>query len=178
MILKYRNILLHIKNLLGQRVWQRRLKFFGGVCLCLICFYLFDVLKAAPSEQKEMLTQPVTEDKTEAQSQQETKKQVQSTDKKPKAKAKDKTKKAEKAEQTYETKTTSKKELIQQRAGKININEADKDTLMEIPYVGAKKADDIIAYRNDFPFTAIEDLMEVKGIGEKTFDKIAEFITV
>jgi len=62
--------------------------------------------------------------------------------------------------------------------GKINLNEADKELLMEIPYIGAKKANDIIAYRTNRPFVAVEDVMEVKGISQKTFDKIVEFITI
>ena len=63
--------------------------------------------------------------------------------------------------------------------GRININTADRDTLQEIPGVGPATADKIIAYRNEHGrFTQIEDLKNVSGIGEKTFEKMKEKIFV
>ncbi|MCH8976026.1 MAG: ComEA family DNA-binding protein [Proteobacteria bacterium] len=49
----------------------------------------------------------------------------------------------------------------------ININTADKDTLMTvIKGVGEKRAEAIIAYREqNGPFKSIEELAEVRGIG-------------
>jgi competence ComEA-like helix-hairpin-helix protein len=176
--MKYRNIWLQIKEAFSGKRWQRRLKFFCGVCLCIVCFYLFDVLKAAPSEQTDIFAGGLEEAKTTQEMDEKSSKSEKKQTPKAKQKVKEKVKQTGRKEPAFETKTMSKKELIEQRAGKININEADKETLMEIPYVGEKKADDIIAYRADFPFTVIEDLMEVKGIGQKTFEKIAPFITV
>jgi len=61
---------------------------------------------------------------------------------------------------------------------KININTAAKEQLLKLKGVGDKIADRIIEYRKDHPFEKIEDLMNVKGIGEKLFDKNKDLITV
>ncbi len=61
----------------------------------------------------------------------------------------------------------------------ININRATEAELMEIPSIGSAKAKRIIAYRETAgPFSCIEDIMKVSGIGEDTFTKIKEYITV
>ncbi len=44
--------------------------------------------------------------------------------------------------------------------------------------VGEKIAERIIEYRKAHPFQAIEELMNVKGIGQKLFDKNKDLITV
>jgi len=58
-------------------------------------------------------------------------------------------------------------------ADSININTADKETLMSvIKGVGDTKADAIIAYREENGnFKSIDDLANVKGIGLGTVDK-------
>ncbi len=48
----------------------------------------------------------------------------------------------------------------------ININVADKSKLMELPGVGDAIAQRIIDYRKDHRFSKVEDLKQVKGIGE------------
>ncbi len=61
---------------------------------------------------------------------------------------------------------------------KININNADKETLMGIKGLGPTKAQNIIEYRKKFgPFKSYEDLLKVKGIGKKTLELIKPFIT-
>ena len=62
--------------------------------------------------------------------------------------------------------------------GKININTATKKELTTLKGVGDKIADRIIEYRKEHSFKKIEDLMEVKGIGQKVFDKNKDLITV
>ena len=63
--------------------------------------------------------------------------------------------------------------------GKININTAGLEQLDEIPGVGPSTAERIIAYREENGrFHHIEDLMNISGIGPKTFDKMKESITV
>ncbi len=59
----------------------------------------------------------------------------------------------------------------------IDINKADVEKLAEIPGIGPKTAEAIIAYRTDVgPFKSIEDLMEVKGIGPKKLETIRPFL--
>jgi competence ComEA-like helix-hairpin-helix protein len=60
----------------------------------------------------------------------------------------------------------------------ININSAEKSILMQLPGVGEKTADAIIAYRLQTPFQQPEDLMNVKGIGEKKFEKMKDYVIV
>lgn len=63
--------------------------------------------------------------------------------------------------------------------GKININTSEVGKLQELPGIGAKKAQAIIDYRKEKgSFKKIEDLMEVSGIGEGTFTKLKDLITI
>jgi competence protein ComEA len=63
--------------------------------------------------------------------------------------------------------------------GKININTADADTLQQLNGVGPSTAQKIIDYRTSVgAFHAIEDIMNVSGIGQKTFEKLKPNITV
>ena len=52
----------------------------------------------------------------------------------------------------------------------VNINTADATTLMMLKGIGEAKAKAIIEYRQEQPFETIEDIMNVSGIGEKTFE--------
>ncbi|APZ48994.1 hypothetical protein BW721_04460 [Jeotgalibaca sp. PTS2502] len=68
---------------------------------------------------------------------------------------------------------------LQQQSNKININTADTSQLQELNGIGQKKAEMIIQYREDVGlFSKIEDLMNVSGIGSKTFEAIADKITI
>jgi competence ComEA-like helix-hairpin-helix protein len=63
-------------------------------------------------------------------------------------------------------------------AGSVNINTARKELLMSLPGIGETMADRIVQYRKDHgPFTTLEDLMNVKGIGKKKFARIAPSCT-
>ena len=62
---------------------------------------------------------------------------------------------------------------------KVNINTAGQAELESLPRIGPKVAQRIIEYRNqNGGFKKVEDIMKVKGIGEKTFDRIKDLITV
>lgn len=61
----------------------------------------------------------------------------------------------------------------------ININTADAETLTTLNGIGPRKAQKIIDYRSsNGNFTSINEIMNVSGIGEKTFEKIKNNITV
>lgn len=67
---------------------------------------------------------------------------------------------------------------IKDEDGKININTASKDELDNLEGIGESIAQRIIDYRNERPFKTIYDLKKVSGIGDKTFKKIEDLITV
>ena len=59
----------------------------------------------------------------------------------------------------------------------VNINTADKELLTQIPGIGPVTADAILAYRNDNgQFKSIDDLTKVKGIGNKTLEKLKPYL--
>ena len=63
--------------------------------------------------------------------------------------------------------------------GKVNINTADAEQLKSLPGIGDTKAADIIAYREEHgSFGSIEDIQNVNGIGESTYNRISSYITV
>jgi competence protein ComEA len=62
---------------------------------------------------------------------------------------------------------------------KVNLNTAPSWLLRALPGIGERTAQDIIDYRQAHgPFHSIEQILEVKGIGEKTFEDIKDKITV
>ncbi len=82
---------------------------------------------------------------------------------------------------TSRGKTFAKRQSSRARAfkiGKININSASKSELDRLPGVGPKTAEKIIRYRKKRPFKTIYDIMKVKGIGRKKFEKMRAFIVV
>jgi competence protein ComEA len=61
----------------------------------------------------------------------------------------------------------------------VNINTASVADLEVLPGVGAKTAARIVEYRQkNGPFKKIEDLMNVRGLGEKNFLKLKSQLTV
>ena len=61
----------------------------------------------------------------------------------------------------------------------LNINTASLEQLDSLPGIGPTRAEDIITYRqSNGPFTSIEAIKEVPGIGQTTFNSIKDFITV
>lgn len=64
-------------------------------------------------------------------------------------------------------------------SGVINVNSASAEQIAFLPRVGIKLAERVVEYRkSNGPFKKIEDLMEVKGVGEKLFVTLKPHLTV
>jgi comEA protein len=62
---------------------------------------------------------------------------------------------------------------------KVNINTASLEQLQELPRIGIKVAQRIVDHRiKNGKFKKIEEIMKVRGIGEKVFKEIKDLITV
>ena len=65
------------------------------------------------------------------------------------------------------------------QTGVVNINTADVAQLSLLPRVGEKAAQRIIEYRTqNGPFRKTSDLMQVKGFGAKTFERLSPYISL
>jgi competence protein ComEA len=63
--------------------------------------------------------------------------------------------------------------------GKVNINTATAAQLSELPGVGEKLAARIVEFRTkQGPFKSTQELMNVKGIGEKNLQKLQQYLSV
>jgi len=61
----------------------------------------------------------------------------------------------------------------------ININTADETTLTTLPGIGPSKANAIVSYRDEKGlFQSIDEIKKVTGIGDLTFEKLKDFISV
>lgn len=61
----------------------------------------------------------------------------------------------------------------------VHINTARKEDFMRLPGIGETTAERIVQYRRDHgPFSTLEELMNVKGIGKKKFERIAPSCTL
>jgi competence ComEA-like helix-hairpin-helix protein len=62
---------------------------------------------------------------------------------------------------------------------KVNINTAGVDELVALPGIGKAYAERIVEYRQkNGPFKKVEDVLNVRGIGEKTFERIRDRLTI
>lgn len=67
----------------------------------------------------------------------------------------------------------------ERRKGLVNINTADRQELMTLAGIGEKRADDIIAYRQQHGnFAEPSDIMKVSGIKASLFEKIRDKICI
>lgn len=71
----------------------------------------------------------------------------------------------------------SASEVLQEHS--IPLNTADTYQLQLLPDIGPELAGRIIAYRESHgPFTAVEELLEVEGIGNVTLSRIRDYLTL
>jgi len=64
-------------------------------------------------------------------------------------------------------------------ADKINLNEATFDQLQTLPGVGPALAERILEHRHEVgKFKRIEEILNIKGMGEKKFQKIKDRLVV
>lgn len=61
---------------------------------------------------------------------------------------------------------------------KIDIREADLRELIALPGIGEKRASDIIEYREKHGFQNVNELIKIRGIGEKTYLRIYPSLVV
>jgi competence protein ComEA len=60
----------------------------------------------------------------------------------------------------------------------LDLNTATVDQLDSLPGVGEVTAGRIVAYRTAHPFTAVDELLEVPGIGQRRFEQLKDLVTV
>ncbi len=95
------------------------------------------------------------------------------TKKKSTSKSKKQKKSKEKKTKSTKKKGSDKSRKTTKKTGKVNINTADAKTLTELTGIGPVTAKKIVAYRKKHgKFKSAKDLMNVKGIGEKTLQKM------
>lgn len=79
----------------------------------------------------------------------------------------------------FENPTSGPDEIDESGSGSVNINTADETELMTLTGIGPAKASAIVKYRTEQGvFQTIEDLKNISGIGQKTFDALSDSITV
>lgn len=61
---------------------------------------------------------------------------------------------------------------------KVNINTADIRELTTLPGIGESKANAILDYRKKTKFNNVEDIKNISGIGDKSFEKLKDKITI
>lgn len=138
--------------------------------------------------EKQVQSEQETKAKTEAKNATtyETQTEGKAVTKALKTEVQTETKAVGKTEAQTETKTETKVEVQteterQEKSGKqkINLNIATKQELMTLKGIGEKKAEQIIRHREEKgKFKRIEDIMLIKGIKRKAFQKIKDDITV
>lgn len=142
--------------------------------LCLIFTVLITVAFMTPTQA---VVAKTTTDTSKSDTKKKSTKKKASKKKSSKKKSR-KTKEKKSSKKSDSKKKTSKKKSTKKKStkaftGKININTATAKELALIPGVGPVTAKSIIAYRKkNGKFKNAKDLLNVKGIGEKTMKKM------
>ena len=77
-----------------------------------------------------------------------------------------------------EKEESDKEEVAEEENKKISINNASLEELMTLKGIGEKTANKIIEYRSENKFETIEDIKNVSGIGDSLYEKIKDSITI
>lgn len=62
--------------------------------------------------------------------------------------------------------------------GTVDLNTATVEELCALPGVGPKKAEAILELRKKRPFTRVTQLLEVRGIGKKTLERLKAYVRI
>lgn len=83
-------------------------------------------------------------------------------------------------EETIEpTENVETVQTVVPKEGPLDLNTATKRQLMELPGIGEVLAQRILDYRQTYgTFVAVEDLLNVQGIGEKKLEQIEPFVGI
>ena len=85
---------------------------------------------------------------------------------------------SKKSAQNAQAKDTASMESISNTDRKVNLNTATQAELIALPGIGPSMANRILALRRVRAFTRVEDLLQVRGIGESKLNKLRPYVTV
>ena len=85
---------------------------------------------------------------------------------------------SKKSAQNAQAKDTASMESISNTDRKVNLNTATQAELIALPGIGPSMANRIMALRRVRTFTRVEDLLQVRGIGESKLNKLRPYVTV
>src|SRR6516225_9225058 len=61
----------------------------------------------------------------------------------------------------------------------VNINTANAEELQQVPGIGPATAQKILQMRKSYgPFKSVDDLLAIRGLGQKRLDKMRKYLTV
>jgi competence protein ComEA len=68
---------------------------------------------------------------------------------------------------------------IAEGGGKVDLNRASAEELRAVPGIGPALSERIVKFREENgPFRRVDDLLKVRGIGEKSLEKMRPYLTV